>query len=35
METFPEAVRDTFRDSDSTLRINIGPLIKRGLSLCD
>ena len=31
METFPEALRN----SDLTLRIDIGPLIKRGLSLCD
>ena len=30
-----QKLMDAFPDSETTFRINIGPLIKRGLSLCD
>ena len=30
-----QKLMDAFPNSEATFRINIGPLIKRGLSLCD
>ena len=30
-----QKIMDAFPNSEATIRINIGPLIKRGLSLCD